>query len=176
MFIVLQSSVFLKKPTPRSVGLKRNLLMLCFLSPLFDTAFPLFHEWYPVSLGLEITMKGFLFLVFHVKRKGILVDNVSLIKLSSCFFNLLLKIYAVHLLCWHYILFCFVLRFFGRGVAVCEGVLSPSYMMLLLILVPLYLWGFNLQFGSHHSGNLRILMSWSSYGDHCRCWEPLWGI
>lgn len=75
-------------------------------------------------------------------------------------------------------LFCFA--FFGFllevGMLFMRGVSHFLTWCLLLILVPFYLWGFILQIGSHHSGNLRILMCWSSYGDHCRCWEPLWDL
>lgn len=174
-------SVFLKQPTPRQAGLKRNLLMWCFLLPLFDIAFPLFHEWYPVSLGQEITIKGFLFLVFHIKRNSCLVDIVSLIKLLCLSFKNIFS--ASSVLPLH--LFCFALFWFFLGggrweVLFVRGFLSPFCMVLDLILVPFCLWGFILLFGSRHSGNLRILMSASSYlksySDHCRCWETLWGI
>lgn len=93
---------------------------------------------------------------------------------------------ASSVLPWH--LFCFALFwlvcwfFFlvGGGCSLRGDFCHLITWCLLFILVPFCLWGFILQFGSHHSGNLRILMSESSYlkfhSDHCRCWEPLWGI
>lgn len=161
--------IFLKQPTLRPVGLERNLLMLCFLSPLFDTAFPLFHEWYPDSLGQEIKIKGFLFLVFPIKRNSTLVDIISLIKLFPCFLNFLLKINSVHLLfivCSQILHLFWVALFWGffwggyGGCCLQGSFCDLLTWCLLLILVPFYVWGFILQFGSHLSGSLRMFTQW----------------
>lgn len=98
-----------------------NLLMF-FLLPHFDTAFPVLHEWYPVSLRHAVTINSFLFLVFHIQRSSALVDIHSPIFFFPLFKQYLniLKIFFLKYV--QYIFCCYYVWFFSF-------LLSASYMM-----------------------------------------------